>query len=434
MAKGREEKEMGKEEKELEKELGREEKELDKEYKARTRAREEKEERRGRGRSQLLLLIHYLLQHKTLLHLLSSVLITLKERGIGQKKNEAHKFVQDSNVQISKSPIHFYELMTKEQEDTVKEQSTIPVHLSWDNRCLKPKGYKHKKTNTLQQSQGSWVNPTTNAEMLAKAAVKILDRVVWYGITDDQANAVCPDMMQQTVSIAMMTPKDEDRKHDIYIAGNLNKPFGTKNDKEKVDMMLSILYEDLGDKYQDVYVINPSAQTFGQGNSKSHAEMQLAKVAMTKNLQVHALGVSKPPCCACNIVLRSVFSDKSKEQSTTEFYETVDYHEMLKDVPVASAKGSDRCKITDQGVETEEWCGSQYTQTDKDGWPDFNKFWMHPKTDNNFITVTDIQTLKKGGQIVEEEQESGQNLDGNGQELDDDDEEPKQISQAMDGK
>eukprot|EP00092_Neocalanus_flemingeri_P076145 GFUD01094410.1.p1 GENE.GFUD01094410.1~~GFUD01094410.1.p1 ORF type:complete len:782 (+),score=165.37 GFUD01094410.1:28-2373(+) len=343
-------------------------------------------------------------------------------------KKKDNKFVQDSNVQISKSPIHFYELMTKEQEDTVKEQSTIPVHLSWENRCLKPKGYKHEKTNTLQQSEGSWVNPTTNAEMLAKAAVKILDRVVWYGITDEPGNAACPDMMKQTVSIAMMKPEDEDRKHDIYIAGNLAESFGTENNPAKVAMMLSIL-EDLGDTYQDVFVINPSAQTFGQGNSKSHAEMQLAKVAMTKNLHVNALGVSKPPCCACNIVLRSVFSDKSEDQFTKDFYETVDYHNMLQDVPVASAKGSNRCKIKDQGVETEEWCGSQYTVEDQYGWPDFNKFWMHPQTDNNFIAVTDIQTLMKRA-----EQGSGQNLDGNGQELEDDDEEPKQISQGMDGK
>eukprot|EP00092_Neocalanus_flemingeri_P021626 GFUD01023456.1.p1 GENE.GFUD01023456.1~~GFUD01023456.1.p1 ORF type:complete len:785 (-),score=183.99 GFUD01023456.1:84-2438(-) len=348
-------------------------------------------------------------------------------------KKKDNEFVQDSNVQISKSPIHFYELMTKEQEDTVKEQSTIPVHLSWDNRCLKPKGYKHEKTNTLQQSEGSWVNPKTNAEMLAKAAVKILDRVVWYGITDANANAVCSKMMEQTVSIAMMTPKDEVRKHDIYIAGNLNKPFVTKNDQEKVDMMLSILAEDLGDTYQDVYLINPSAQTFGPGMSKSHAEMQLAKVAMTKNLKVHAIGVSKPPCCACNIVLRSVFTDESNDQSTRDFYEAVDYHQILQDVPVTSAKGSNRCKIKNHGVETEEWCGSQYTVEDQDGWPDFNKFWMHPQTDNNFIAVTDIQTLRKRPEIVEEEQGPGQNLDGNGQELEDDDEEPKQISQ-MDGK
>eukprot|EP00092_Neocalanus_flemingeri_P076146 GFUD01094411.1.p1 GENE.GFUD01094411.1~~GFUD01094411.1.p1 ORF type:complete len:788 (+),score=167.37 GFUD01094411.1:28-2391(+) len=349
------------------------------------------------------------------------------------KENKANnQFVQEW------SPIHFYELMTKQQEDIVKERSNIPVHLSWDNRCRKTD--KHERTNTLQKSMGSWMNPKTNAVMLAKAAVKILDRVVWYGITDVRANAVCPKMMEQTVSIAMMTPKDEVRKHDIYIAGNLAKSFGTKNNPLKVKMMLSILDEHLGDTYQDVFVINPSAQTFGQGNSKSHAEMQLAKVAMTKKLKVHAIGVSKPPCCACNIVLRSVFSDKSKEQSTTNFYEAVDYHEMLQDVPVASAKGSERCNIKpDQGGKTEEWCGSQYTQKDKDGWPDFNRFWEHPKhvdgwTVSKFIAVTDIQSLTKRAEIVEEEQGSEQNSDGNGQEQEDDDEEPKQISQGMDGK
>ena len=251
------------------------------------------------------------------------------------------------------------------------DQRSTQAHVSWNNRC-RPKtvSVNPKDASSKLQSIGDWNSADSVAAKLTKASIMILDRVAWHGKKKEEI-VHCPDMMSQTVSIAMMKPAAEDRPPDVYIAGNLEHSFQLDETKNGI---LGILNTHLHGLYEDVYVMNPKAKTFGKaGDSHNHAEMQLAKWAQTNGLKVEALGVSKPPRCACNIVLRNVFDETSKDPSTKAFYEATNYHAILQDVPVVSGKGSERCESKVNERKEEHWCGSQYAILDKTNNLDLNK-------------------------------------------------------------
>ena len=241
----------------------------------------------------------------------------------------------------------------------------------WANSCNK--GIYGKNPRPLDQSAAKWNKPETfsESEALAKASIKLLDFISHEGIEDD-AVVLCPAMIMQTISIALVeNSEDSVKKGEIIIAGNLKKPFSNVQNKEMIE---TIVKAELGYLVSNnIFILYPDARTFGGkgGSSSHHAEMQIAKYIddnRSTRTMLH-LGVSKPPCCNCNTVLRRVKSDMSNvyEAGLPPGINT-DIPELLQNVPVASGKGSDKCKIG--ATKKEEWCGSQYTGTIILGLPD----------------------------------------------------------------
>ena len=298
-------------------------------------------------------------------------------------ESEGKEFEVDPNLQTN---IDFFNLMTDSSITSTQSR------LRWANRCNRQFLGKppYSETNTLVESTSTW-NTGTNAEKLAKASIILLD-FLSHQETGEKENVHCPQMSSQTLAMAIIKDVNDDTNaFDIFIAGNMNIPFNKNNpeDSSYLNSRLGKIHNIVRAEFaglRDIFILYPDATTFGgkAGTSFHHAEMQIVKYfsANQPSKKISFMGVSKPPCCNCNTVLRRVkadltnayeaglykgqiisanleYNNKDPTACGTDLTKCSGIPELLKDVPVASGKGSDKCETKDDPP-LKYWCGSQY--------------------------------------------------------------------------